>query len=233
VRRIRLDEKLSINDKLATEGIAHAGKLAASIAHEINNPLQSLYLLIDALKFKLTAADLASTCAKDLKLMEKGLERIGRIVKQLVHLYRIDSHRTGPERVRIVLQRALSFLRPIAKEQQVRIVLVGRKGLEGTWVLFNPLFYTLVNLCMKLLNEQYQELRIEAGAANDRVAVSVTATFREGSKPDRYSDLIPRTMLDSSGGDISVQRRQKGQRIVLRLPLAKGESSREKLKAHT
>jgi hypothetical protein len=133
----------------------------------------------------------------------------------------------------VVLQRALSFLRPIAKEQQIRIVMATRRGLEGTWVLFNPLFYTLVNLCMKLLNEQYQELRIEAGAANDTVAVSVTATFREGFKPAHPADLIPRTMLDSSEGDISVQRKKNGQCIVLRLPLANVGSSRQKLKSHS
>ena len=231
VRKMRLDERDSFNDQLASEGMAHAGKLAASIAHEINNPLQSLYLLIDALKFKLSAADLASTCAKDLKLMEKGLERIGTIVKQLVHLYRIDSDRTGPERVRIVLQRALSFLRPIAKEQQIGIVLAGHKSLEGAWVLSNPLFYTVVNLCMKLLNEQYQSLRIEPRVERNDVAISVSATFKAGYKPDQSADLIPRTMLESSNGNISVRRTEKGQHITLTFPLASRESARREMKS--
>jgi len=230
VRKIRLDERVSFNDQLATEGIAHAGKLAASIAHEINNPLQSLYLLIDTLKFKLSAADLAATCAKDLKLMEKGLERIGTIVKQLVHLYRIDSDRTGAERVRIVLGRALSFLRPIAKEQHISIVLAEHKDLEGAWVLSNPLFYTVVNLCMKLLNEQYQALRIEPRMEHNAVAISVTATLRDELKPDQSADLVPRTMLDSFNGNISVQKRQKGQRITLTFPLASRESPRTEMK---
>jgi DNA-binding response OmpR family regulator len=231
VRKMRLDERVHFSDQLATEGIAHAGKLAASIAHEINNPLQSLYLLIDALKFKLSAADLASTCAKDLKLMEKGLERIGSIVKQLVHLYRIDSDRTGPEQVRIVLQRALSFLRPIAKEQQIRIVLAGHRELEKALVLFNPLFYTVVNMCMKLLNEQFQALRIEARAAGDNVAVSISATYRDGLNPDHVSDLVPRAMLDSYNGNITVKKAPKGYSITLTFPLASTDAARVEMKS--
>ena len=231
VRQMRLDERVHFSDQLATEGIAHAGKLAASIAHEINNPLQSLYLLIDALKFKLSAADLASTCAKDLKLMEKGLERIGSIVKQLVHLYRIDSDRAGPEQLRIVLQRALSFLRPIAKEQQIRIVLAGHRELEKALVLFNPLFYTVVNLCMKLLNEQFQALRIEAREAGEDVAVSISATYRDGLDPDQVPDLVPRAMLDSHNRNIAVKKAPKGQRITLTFPLASRDSSRVEVKS--
>jgi DNA-binding response OmpR family regulator len=224
VRKMRIDERVSFSDQLATEGIVHAGKLAASIAHEINNPLQSLYLLIDTVKFKLSSADIAASCAKELKLMEKGLERIGTIVKQLLHLYRIDYDRTGPERVHIVLQRVLSFLRPIAKEQHTSIVLAGHKEIEHVSVLSNPLFYTVVNLCMKLLNDQYRALRIEPKIAHNSIVVSVTATLKDDLKLPQQADLVSRAILDSFSGNITVQKGQKGQRITLTFPLA-GEGS--------
>jgi DNA-binding response OmpR family regulator len=219
VRKMRIDERISISDQLATESIVHAGKLAASIAHEINNPLQSLYLLIDALKHKIASTDIAESCKKELMLMERGTERIGTIVKQLLHLYRIDYDMTGPERVHIILQRALSFLRPIAKELHTHIVLAEHRDTEHVSVLSNPLFYTVVNLCMKLLNDQYGTIRIEPKIEDGTVAVSVTATLRDDLTSGQPSDLVPQAILETLSGNVTVQKRQKGQRITLRFPL--------------
>ncbi len=233
VRKMRMDERISISDQLATESIVHAGKLAASIAHEINNPLQSLYLLIDALKQKIASTAIAVSCEKELMLMARGAERIGTIVKQLLHLYRIDYDMTGPEHVHTVLQRALSFLRPIAKELHTHIVLAAHKDTEHVSVLSNPLFYTVVNLCMKLLNDQYRTIRIEPKIETGTVNVSVTATLRDDLKSAQSLDLVPRAVLDVLSGNVTVQKRQKGQRIILRFPLVGREQARTVKQNHT
>jgi hypothetical protein len=125
----------------------------------------------------------------------------------------------------------VSFLRPIAKEQNIEIVYSKSGELEKARVLTGPLFYTVVNLCMKLLNEQYKTIKIEPRVEQHTLAISVSAVFKEGAI-DRDSllfgnglnlspgGIFPGRMLDSFNGTISVQKRQKGHRIVLTLPLA-------------
>jgi CheY-like chemotaxis protein len=225
VRKLRVDEKKSFSNRLASEGIAHAGKLAASIAHEINNPLQSLYLLIDTLKHKINTADSAALMCRDLALMERGVERIGSIVKQLLHLYRIDRDQTGPEEASVVFQRALSFLRPIAKEQSTQIILAPAVGAKEARVSPNPLFYTLVNLCMKLLNDRCSTIKIEyrIDHRSQTLNVTISAVMKDSSEGEA---MLPEGLLGSLGGTISVQRKGKGpdHRILLRLPLVKSVS---------
>jgi signal transduction histidine kinase len=221
VRKLRIDEKRSFSDRLATEGIAHAGKLAASIAHEINNPLQSLYLLIDTLKHKVGNTRSSQSIRKDLALMERGVERIGSIVKQLLHLYRIDIDLKGPEGALSVLRRAVSFLRPIAKEQDTQFELSGSEEIETAAVLPNPLFYTLVNLCMKLLNDRCKTISIEPTTDGKCLTVAVSAVMKHGADQEDEA-VLPEGMLGSFEGKISVQKKGKAHRVLLRLPLVKG-----------
>jgi len=223
VRKLRIDEKKSFSDQLASEGIAHAGKLAASIAHEINNPLQSLYLLIDTMRHKIDTSEEVQSICKDLALMEKGVERIGSIVKQLLHLYRIDGDLKGPEGALSVLRRAVSFLRPIAKEQNTGIILTGSDEVETASILPNPLFYTLVNLCMKLLNDRCKTIRIEPKTDGKLLTVQVSASMKDEADHEGAA-VLPQGVLGSFEGNISVQRKGRAQRIVIRLPLVKSTS---------
>jgi len=67
---------------LRSEKLASIGHLAASIAHEINNPLQPIRLNLDFLKEDIDAGN-----PIDLELIDmtqQSVERIGRIVRQLL-----------------------------------------------------------------------------------------------------------------------------------------------------
>jgi hypothetical protein len=153
--------------------------------------------------------------------MERGVERIGSIVKQLLHLYRIDIDLKGPEGAQSVLRRAVSFLRPIAKEQDTQIELTGSEEIETAAVLPNPLFYTLVNLCMKLLNDRCKTISIEPSTDGTCLTIAVSAVMKQGADQEDEA-VLPEGMLGSFEGKISVQKGGKAHRVLLRLPLVKG-----------
>ncbi len=68
-----------------TEKLAAAARLAATVAHEINNPLEAVGNLIYLAK---TRPDLPPDVACDLALAEQELERVSHITRQTLGFYR-------------------------------------------------------------------------------------------------------------------------------------------------
>ncbi len=230
LRKMRLKEKKYISDQIATEGVTHAGKLAASIAHEINNPLQSLYLIIGLIKDKLQDKSYRKTLIRELGLMEKGVERIRSIVKQLLHLYRIDCGPNGVDHAESVFRKAVSFLRPIAREQNTEIILSETSGDREVLVSSNYFFYALVNICMKILDETKKSIKIDPHISGDSARIEITSVMKseeaaEGDSGQRsdydvsFNSILSKGPLGKRSGSVSVRKRKNGQRVVLELPL--------------
>jgi signal transduction histidine kinase len=89
-----------------SEKLAVAGRLAASIAHEINNPLESVTNLL----FLMRNADPASYAAY-LNQAEQELSRVTEITKHTLHFYR-EPARPGPVDVASVLESVLTLYHP-------------------------------------------------------------------------------------------------------------------------
>lgn len=88
--RVRSEEALRKSEKLAA-----AGRLAASIAHEINNPLESVTNLLYLLKGN---ASLDMEAQEYAGLAQRELARVGEITQQTLRFYRSS---TKPEMVRL------------------------------------------------------------------------------------------------------------------------------------
>jgi signal transduction histidine kinase len=97
----RAQEALRKSEKLAV-----AGRLAASIAHEINNPLESVTNLL----FLMRNAEPDSYGAY-LKQAEQELARVTEIAKQTLHFYR-EPASPGPVSVPAVVESVLTLYHP-------------------------------------------------------------------------------------------------------------------------
>lgn len=78
--RKRLEQRLIQADKIAT-----VGRMAATIAHEINNPLESV---INLLYLARTSGELSSEVKGYLLTAEKEIERVSHIARQTLGYYR-------------------------------------------------------------------------------------------------------------------------------------------------
>ncbi len=103
-----------------TEKLAAAGRLAASIAHEINNPLESVTNLIYLLSQDPT---LSSTGREYLTLAEQELTRVSQIATQTLRFHR-QSSRAVPVQVRDLLDAIYALYR--ARFDRLGVVLERR-----------------------------------------------------------------------------------------------------------
>lgn len=104
---------------LAAERMAVAGRMAATVAHEVNNPLAGIKNA-----FELVKGDISPTSSHVglVPLIEAEINRIGRIVRQMLDLHRPD--RESPRRFRVAdtASEVITLMRSTAKQHGISLV---------------------------------------------------------------------------------------------------------------
>jgi signal transduction histidine kinase len=102
-----------------TEKLAAAARLAATVAHEINNPLEAVGNLIYLAKAR---ADVPPDVAGDLELAERELERVSHITRQTLGFYRESKARAAID-VPGLLDSVLKLYSNKLKSKNINLVL--------------------------------------------------------------------------------------------------------------
>ena len=97
-----------------SEKLASLGKLAAGIAHEINNPLANVSLNVELLKKALDATDAGAAQTKRFSAIERNLDRASKIARELLTFSRHDDLgvHVDPLDLNAVLRNTLTLLGP-------------------------------------------------------------------------------------------------------------------------
>lgn len=108
---------------LQSEKLASLGQLAASVAHEINNPMTALLTYADALlKRSLGQPEAAPGDVEKFKKMVENCERVLRFTQDLVSYSRPLDEVPKPVDVRDVLLEAVGFCEHVLQKHQVEAV---------------------------------------------------------------------------------------------------------------
>ena len=108
-----LREKQRLEQQMiASERLAAVGRLTASVAHEINNPLGGMLNAISTFK---SHGQLDSVTERTVPLLERGLTQIGETVSALLVEARSESHSLAPEDIDDVYR----LLQPDAQKRSV------------------------------------------------------------------------------------------------------------------
>jgi PAS domain S-box-containing protein len=116
----RVEQILRLNEKLAA-----TGRLAASIAHEINNPMATLSDIVFLLSREVQLDERGQSY---LEIAEREVARISQITTQMLSLYR-ESSQPVPVRLSEVLEEALSLYARRIETENISVEF--RNGVHG------------------------------------------------------------------------------------------------------
>lgn len=139
---VKLQTRLMESDRFAT-----SGKLAASVAHEINSPLQSLQLFLEL-------ARVATDEKRDtfLLLVQDEIQRVCRIVHQLLDLYRPGASKPGNIEVNTLIERLLLLHGKRLLEQKIGVELCLQEDIPSVWGRADELMQVFLNLIVNAID---------------------------------------------------------------------------------
>jgi PAS domain S-box-containing protein len=114
------ETKLLHNQLLKSEGLATTGQLAASIAHEINSPLQGITALLGVIRLKYKHD---KELLGQLELINNAFISIRNTVRNLIDLNRPGREKKQPMNVNQVIENTVALTRSHLKKNMVSIKL--------------------------------------------------------------------------------------------------------------
>lgn len=247
VRKIQIaDQKrvMSLHEVEYSNKMASIGRLAASVAHEINNPLaivnEKAGLIRDLFIYK-------KAYGNDEKLMAlvdailQSVRRAGTITKRLLAFARNLETSVGPIHVKDILQEVLSFLGKEADHRSITIrldVATGIPVFESDRGKLQQIFLNIINNAMAAVSDGGR-IDITAQEEENRTIAVVFADDGCGISPQDLKHIfepffstrakqggtglglsITYNLVQELGGSISVESELgKGTRFTVTLPL--------------
>lgn len=156
VERRRLEQEV-----LRTERLAATGRLAASFAHEINNPLQGIMLHLDVIRDHMDRK-----YQRNIDFVVDGLKRIARIIGRLLDLHRSGKH-TAAMDVNGAVEEAFHLV-----ANQIAV-----KGCEVRWNLTKEL--PLIQADVEQLHQVFLNLILNAADSMERDGTLTLSTSQE------------------------------------------------------
>ncbi len=133
---------------LQADRLAATGRLAAGVAHEINNPLQAI-LLHMAFVDRQLPSDFAEREAWER--ISQGVERIRQIVADLLDLHRGSDQTRGPVDLHRILEEALGLARATIDRHAVRVHREFAAGLPPIVANSKHVYQVVLNLILNAL----------------------------------------------------------------------------------
>ncbi|PKL48076.1 MAG: hypothetical protein CVV39_04965 [Planctomycetes bacterium HGW-Planctomycetes-1] len=168
-----LEEKDRIQKVLQeTEKLAGAGKLAAQIAHEINNPLagikNSFLLLKDAIPADYKYFEYVGR-------IEKEIDRVSNIVQQMFELYRPGTRPADKFDVREVIGDIIELLRAAGREKCIHIEISCPDDIVATLpeALFRQVMYNLIQNAVQF-SPPKGTIKIAASKTGSKLKIEVS-----------------------------------------------------------
>ncbi len=190
-----LQRQLTRSEKLAV-----IGELAATVAHEVNNPLDGLQNCSRIIR---RSAEDPQRVRHLLDLMDGALYRIEMIVRRLLTLSRDETTRLVPGRLDEIVTEAIAFLEPQVGKQGIDLVV--RMPEQPIFVACDrqQMVQVMINLMVNGLDSMSDEgkLTVElASDSQDRLARIRVQDTGEGIAPEHLTKIFEPFFTTKPGG---------------------------------
>ena len=226
--RGKLEGELRREDRLRA-----VGRLAAGLAHEIRNPLNSIRLTVQLLERRLVSNSIRS---EDLRTVRNEVDRLSTLLNDLLDLQRSRQPSPQVQPLIPVVQRCISLLERQAGMQNTRVCF--EPPPQEVFALFDSqqLSQTIVNLLLNALEASPagRAVHVRASQANGTARVEVQDEV-PGLNPEQQERLfepfyttkpagtglglaVSREFMRSQGGDLVFDPNHAGACFVIELP---------------
>ena len=207
---------------LQRERLSALGNLAATVAHEIRNPLNAISMGLQRLKIEFQPTDDQEQYSRVTELMLGEVHRLNSIVEQFLSLARPLEIKPEALRVQDVLNELATLVEGEAQQSKVQIRVVAPPTLPPLKADREYLRQTLLNLILNGLQAMPKggTLTLKANTSNGNFLISVTDTgigiapenrrrifepyFTTKAKGSGLGLAIARSIIDAHGGTITV-----------------------------
>lgn len=196
---------------LHRERLSALGNLAATVAHEVKNPLNSISMGLQRLKTEFQPTQDEHQYARLTKLMLEEVHRLDSIVEQFLSLARPLEINFETLFIQDVLNELAAFVEGEARQLKVQIRVVAPMSLPPLKADREYLRQTVLNLILNSFQAMPEggQLTLEADKSNGNILISVTDTgigIAPGSLR-RIFDPYFTTKPKGSGLGLSIARR--------------------------
>jgi signal transduction histidine kinase len=143
--------KLMQDQIIRTERLAATGQLAASIAHEINSPLQAVTVMLGTLKKRYSGDKVLSG---QLALLKGAFDSIRDTVKNLLDLNRPGKASKQPTNVNDIIENIVDLVRSHLKKNRIKVNLnlsTDIPDINASPMQLNQCFLNLINNAMEAM----------------------------------------------------------------------------------
>jgi signal transduction histidine kinase len=138
-------ELWTIHEQLITaDRLASVGMMAASVAHEVNNPLTTIRVLIHSVHEQLTPTDPRRA---DLDVVQAEIDKIRALILRLLQFAKPREPEFASVQLNDVLARVVDLIRPQAQMQNVTLV-ENYEALPPLWVDGSQLGQVFLNILL-------------------------------------------------------------------------------------
>jgi signal transduction histidine kinase len=162
------------------------GRLAASVAHEVNNPLQAI-----ALQLQLIADEgLTEPASKRLATVQEELARIAKIVQRLLDFQRPTPGERAPHKVSAIFDDVLALANKQLQQHGVTVVKEEDVDLKPVLVVGDQMKQVFLNLVLNAVEAMPQGGRLQVGFKRTNGTVSVSFTDTGGGMADEVLEQL-------------------------------------------
>lgn len=157
---------------IQAEKLASIGRIAATIAHEIRNPLTSVKLNLQKVVFD---QNLPPNDREHLLLSQQGIEQIEKFIRELLNFTRVSELHLEPFSLEEIIQSAIKFLDDAFKEKNISVRIEVEKNLPLLQVdgdKMRQVFLNLLRNAQEAVDYGGQiEIKINQVKVNDQVFI--------------------------------------------------------------